>query len=171
MKKVFIPKGEVVRHNSLYTDKLVVKGVLLVNGKITAKEIIGGGVIEAREIVCDSIHANTVTADFISTRKIAVKKLFVRFECWANDCMAVTDFIGAGYVSTGKLSISRSDIWAVDADEIITLPEKKRGLLGLLWGSWWKSLFLSLFYGGGEEQADDDAPENAPDTGNNSAAA
>lgn len=160
MKKVFVPKGEIVHHDYLYTDKLIVKGVLLVSGKIVAKEIIGGGVIEAREIVCGNIQANVVTADFIHCRKIAANKLFVRFECWANDCMAVSDFIGAGYVSTGNLSVSLSDIKAVDADKIITLPQKRRGLLGLLWASWWKSLFMSLFYGGIEEQADDAEPEN-----------
>ena len=158
MKKVFIPKGEVACYDSLYTGRLIVKGVLLVKGKIQAKEIIGGGVVEAGEIVCDDIRLDTVTAGFICARRVAVNRLFVNGECWATECVAVTGFAGAGYVSTGKLTVSLSDIRAVDADEVVMLPQKKRGLLGLLWASWWRSLYMSIFYGG-----DTDGEANKPE--------
>jgi len=147
MKKVFIPKGEIVTHNCLFTDRVIVKGVLQISGKLVAREIVGGGVIEAREIVCDDIRADHVTADFITARRIAVNKLFVQFECRASEAVAVRDYVTAGYMNTGKLSLTLSDIQSCDADEVITL-KRKSGMLGLLWASWWRSLFLGLFYGG-----------------------
>jgi|GEM_PF-5172593 len=154
MKKVFVPKGETVSYNCLCTGRLVVKGVLRVSGKLEAKEIIGGGIIEAREIVCDDLRASCVTADFMTARRVAVDKLFVKFECRAQD-IAVMDYASAGYMNAGKLSVTLSDIGACDADEIITL-RRKNSLLGLLWGSWWRSFFLELFHGGEKKARQDE---------------
>jgi len=161
MKKVFVPKGETVTHNCLYTDRIVVKGVLRVSDRLVAREIVGGGVIEAREIVCDDICAASVSADFVTAKRIATDKLFVQFECRAQD-IAVKDYAAAGYVNAGKLSLTLSDIQACDADKIITL-KRKNGMLGLLWASWWRGLFLSLFYGGEmKEPQDEKRMEESP---------
>jgi hypothetical protein len=159
LKKIFIPSGEVARFDMVFTDCLIVEGVLLVKGKIHAREILGDGVIEAEGIVCDDITADVVTADTVYARRVAVNKLFVKTECSATESVAVTDFAGAGYVSTGKLTITLSDIRAVDADEVVMLKTKRRSLLGLLWASWWRSLFVSFFYGGAvrEEEVHSDA--------------
>lgn len=146
MKKLYIPHGETVTRNSLYTDKIIVKGVLRVNGKVSAKEIVGGGIIEAQEIVCDDLHADQVTADFITAKRVAANKLFVQFECRASEAIAVKDFATAEYVSTGKLSVTLSDIQACDADEVVILKQK-HSLMGLLWASWWRGLCLALFHG------------------------
>jgi len=161
MKKLFVPRGETVTYNCLHTDRIVVKGVLRVNGKLEAKEILGGGVVEAREIVCDDLRAAGVSADFVTARRITADKLFVRFECRGQD-VAVRDYAAAGYMNAGKLSVTLSDIQACDADEIITL-RRKNSLLGLLWASWWRGLFLGLFYGGEKEaRTDGKKPEDAP---------
>lgn len=162
MKKIYIPKGETVRHNNLNTDKLIVKGTLHVSGKIVAKEILGGGVIEAREIVCDDLHAYSVNADFITAVRVVADKLFVRFECRATEHIAVTGFIGAGYVSAGKLSMTLSDIASCDADEIITLPQRRRGIVGFLWASWWHSLFLGLFHQGQVNKTKNEFKKDTP---------
>lgn len=151
MKKVYIPSGESVSHLYLYTDRLIVKGVLQVSGKIVAKEILGGGIIEAREIVCDTLHAGSVTADFVTAARVVAHMLFVRFECRASEQVAVTDYVGAGYISTGKLSMTLSDVSSCDADEVITLRQRRRGLLGFLWASWWRGLFLELFHKDGKK--------------------
>lgn len=168
MKKVFVPKGEVVCHNCLYTEKLVVNGVLRVSGKLSAGEITGNGVIEAREIICDGLRMGTVTADFVTAKKIAVQKLFVQFECRASGRIVVSDYVTAGYISTTAISMSLSDICACDAEEIITLPRKKRSLLILLWASWWRSLTLELFHGGRKKQpeAEQQAPESEAEPAN-----
>lgn len=160
MKKVFIPCGEVVTYNCLYTDRIIVKGVLRVSGRLVAREIMGGGVIEAREIVCDDIRATSITADFVTAKRIATDKLFVQFECRAQD-IVVKDYATAGYMNAGRLSLTLSDIQVCEADEIITL-KRKNGLLGLLWASWWRGLFLNLFYGGENEEPQDEKPEEAP---------
>lgn len=166
MKKLYVPHGEVVTYNCLYTDRIVVKGVLRVSGKLVAKEILGGGVVEAREIICDDIRADHVVSDFITTKRIAVNKLFVQFQCRASESIVAKDYFTAGYVNTGKLSVTLSDIQACDADEIITLKQKK-SMLGLLWASWWRSLFLALFYGGeSKSQQDDKKSVEAPDAEN-----
>jgi len=154
MKKVYIPRGEIVTHSCLYTGKVVVNGVLRVSGRISAKSIAGSGVIEAGEIVCDDLRADHITADFITARRIAANKLFVRFECRASEAVAVRDFAAAGYMNTGKLSITLSDIQACDADQVIVLKQKS-SLIGLLWASWWRAFFLGLFHGEKKERRDE----------------
>jgi len=165
MKKVFIPKGEIVRHNSLYSERLIVNGLLQVSGKLVVKEILGSGVIEAGEIICDDLRASCVTAGNITAKRIAADKLFVQFECRASESVAALDYVSAGYMSTGTLSMTLSDIGGCDADEIITLGQKN-SLIGLLWASWWRGLFMELFHGGREADAGgEDAPkaETKPD--------
>lgn len=149
MKTVYIPGGEISSFGSLYADIIVVKGVLRVSGRLSVRKILGGGTVEAQEIICDDLRVNA-TADNITARRIAADKLFVRGHCRASEAIAIRDYIAADYVSTGKLSMTLSDIRACDADEIIAL-RRGRGLLGLLWISWWRGLFLSLFYGEGRK--------------------
>lgn len=141
MKKVYIPAGETVCYDELHTNILIVKGKLKVQGKLTAKSIQGKGVIEACEIICDTADVDTATANIFTAQKIAAKKLFIT-ECRAA-VIAVTDFIEARTVCAGKLTMSLSSISICKADEIIVLPQKKRGLLGMLWASWWRSLWMA----------------------------
>ena len=145
MKKVYVPSGETVTHSFLHTDRIVVNGVLQVSGKLIAKEIVGRGSVEACEIVCDEIRTDSVTADNITARRIISNKLFTNFECRASESIAVKDYISADYVCTGRLSMSLSNIHTCDADEIITLRQQ-HSMLGLLWRSWWRGLFLDLFH-------------------------
>lgn len=152
MKKVYVPSGEIASFGCLYADIIIVKGVLRVSGRLSARQILGGGAVEAQEIICDDLRVNA-TADQITARRIAADKLFVRGHCRASEAIAVRDYIAADYVSTGKLSMTLSDIRACDADEIITL-RRGRGVMGLLWASWWRSLFLSLLYGESREKPD-----------------
>jgi hypothetical protein len=160
MKKVFIPKGEIVRHNSLYTERLIVNGLLQVNGKLVAKEILGNGIIEAGEIICDDLRASCVTAGNITAKRIAAGKLFVQAECRASESVAVLDYVSAAYLNTGTLSMTLSDIGGCDADEIITM-EQKSSLLGLLWASWWRGLFMELFHGRRKTDADSEEEPKA----------
>lgn len=146
MKKVFIPRGQTATYTCLYTDRIIVMGTLRVSGKLVAKEILGDGTVEAREIICDDMRVSYASADFVTARNVAANKLSVAFECRASNQVAVRDYLNAGYVSTGKLSVSQSEVCTCDADEIITV--RQRGsLLALLWATWWRSLFLDLFHG------------------------
>lgn len=133
MKKVFIPKGETVTYDSLNTVNIVVRGTLIVKGKLTAHSIQGGGRVEAEEIQCATIEVGTVQAEIVTAQKIVGKKLFIR-DCVADIIMA-TDFIESLHVLTKCLYISLSSISQCDAEEIIMLTPKKRSLLGMLFAS------------------------------------
>lgn len=134
MKKVYIPKGETVTYDRLDTVNIVVKGTLIVRGKLTAKFIQGGGRVEAEEIQCDTIEVDTVQAEILTARKVVGKKLFVR-DLVATDAVMATDFIESLHVLTKSLYITLSSISQCDAEEIIMLSQKKRGLLGMLFAS------------------------------------
>lgn len=140
MKKVYIPKGETVAHSELHTEILIVNGTLRVAGKLTAKSIQGKGTVEAQEVICDTCTLDTLTAQIVTAQKIAVKKLLVR-DCRAGQ-IVVTDFIEALTVRAKRLSMSLSAVEVCSVDEIITLPQKKRGMLGMLFAAWWRCLFL-----------------------------
>jgi hypothetical protein len=146
MKKIVVPHGKTFSYSSLHAEKVIVYGTLRVHGKLTGKQIIGGGVIEAGEIICNELCVSCVTAGCATARKIAADKLFVRSECRASEQIAVRDYLTAGYVSTGTLSVSLSDVVCCDADKII-MVRQRGSLLGLLWASWWRSLFINLFHG------------------------
>ena len=142
MKRVYIPKGEAVIHESLHTDRLIVKGSIKVNGTLYAKQIYGNGSIEAGHIICDDLRADTVIAEKVSAQRIAVKRLFVLNVCRASDAIAVSDILEADVVETRKLTLCLSKVGSIVADEVIHLKRKKQGLISLLWRSWWRCAFL-----------------------------
>lgn len=145
MKKVFIPKGETVTYDQLNTLSIVVKGTLIVRGKLTASFIQGGGRVEAEEIQCDTMEVGTAQAEIVTARKVVGKKLFVR-DLVATDAVMATDFIESLHVLTKSLFITLSSISQCDAEEIIMLSQKKRGLLGMLFASKIRSGWISMFH-------------------------
>lgn len=147
MKKVFIPAGQTVSYNTLNTDSVIVHGILCVSGKLIAKEIIGRGNVEADEIICDNLCVSCATANDMTARKIIAEKLFVQRECRASVQIAVRDYFSAEYVSTGTLTVSLSEIGSCDVDNVIVVRQRGN-LLGLLWASWWRGLYLNLFHRG-----------------------
>lgn len=140
MKKVYIPKEETVVHSELHTELLIVNGFLKVNGKLIAKQIQGSGTVEADEIICDTCTAATIIAQIMTAQKIAVKKLLVR-DCRAGEIL-VSDFIEALKVCANRLSMTLSSIEVCEAEQIMTLPQKRRGMLGMLLATRWRTLFL-----------------------------
>lgn len=141
MKKVYVPKGETVQFNELSTETVIVNGHLKVLGKLTAKRIQGKGTVEAIHVVSDTIAVDTLTVGHVTAQKIAVKKLLLASDCRAHE-IVVTDFIEANHVQAHKLSMTLSSIEVCEADEIITLPQKRHGMLGMLFAAWWRCLFL-----------------------------
>lgn len=145
MKKVFIPKGETVTYDQLNTLSIVVKGTLIVRGKLTASFIQGGGRVEAEEIQCDTMEVGTAQAEILTARKVVGKKLFIR-DLVATDAVMATDFIESLHVLTKSLFITLSSISQCDAEEIIMLSQKKRGLLGMLFAAKIRSGWISMFH-------------------------
>lgn len=103
MKTVYIPKGETVHYESLATEHLVVHGRLHVTYGVKAQSITGSGVIDA-----GSINADTVCIDDAESGTVICKRLIAKRvqapEVFASESAAVSCFLSAAYVETGKLT-------------------------------------------------------------------
>ena len=143
MKTIYIPKGETVHYESLETERLIVKGCLKVTYGVHAKVITGDGMIDAQ-----SIHANDIRIREVESGSIICKRFIAEQaqtpELIASECATVSTFLSAAYVKTGKLTVAVSEVDEVDADEVVNLRPKKRGLLMTLILSALTSLWLSL---------------------------
>ena len=116
MKTVYIPKGETVHYESLATEHLVVHGRLHVTYGVKAQSITGSGVIDA-----GSINADTVCIDDVESGTVICKRLIAKRvqapEVFASESAAVSCFLSAAYVETGKLTAAISEVDEVVAQE------------------------------------------------------
>lgn len=143
MKTVYIPKGENVRYESLVTEHLVVDGHLHVTYGIKAKSINGKGVINAGTVEADTICVDDVEAATVICSRLIAKRVQAP-EVFASESAAVSCFLSAAYVETGKLTVSISEIDVVEAQEVINLKPKKRSMFGALVASVLRSFWTAL---------------------------
>lgn len=143
MKTIYIPKGETVRYDTLATEHLIVKGCLQVTGDLKAKTISGGGVISAGSVSADRISIGELEAAVVICKRLIAKKVMAP-EVFASESAAVSCFLSASYVETGKLTVSISEINDVKADEVVHLTAKKRSLFGTLLASVLRSFWTAL---------------------------
>lgn len=143
MKTIYIPKGETVRYESVVTENLIVKGCLHVTYGVKAKHISGSGVITAGEISADAIRADELECAAVICKRLIAKRVSAP-EVFASESAAVSCFLSAAYVETPRLTVAISEIDEVKADEVINLKPKKRGLMGTLLASAWRSFWLVL---------------------------
>ena len=143
MKTVYIPKGETVHYESLATEHLVVHGRLHVTYGVKAQSITGSGVIDA-----GSINADTVCIDDVESGTVICKRLIAKRvqapEVFASESAAVSCFLSAAYVETGKLTAAISEVDEVVAQEVVNLTPKKRTLFGTLFASMLRSFWMAL---------------------------
>ena len=143
MKTVYIPKGETVHYESLTTEHLVVHGRLRVTYGVKAQSITGSGVIDA-----SSINADTVCIDDVESGTVICKRLIAKRvqapEVFASESAAVSCFLSAAYVETGKLTAAISEVDEVVAQEVVNLTPKKRTLFGTLFASMLRSFWTAL---------------------------
>lgn len=102
MKTVYIPKGETVHYESLVTEHLVVHGHLHVTYGIKAKTVTGKGVINAGTIDADTVCIDDVEAASVICKRLLAKRVQSP-EVFASESAAVSCFLSAAYVETGKL--------------------------------------------------------------------
>ena len=150
MKTVYIPKGEIVRYESLMTEHLVVHGCLEVAGDIKARTIAGSGTVRAGAVNADVIRVDDVDAGSIVCKRLLAKRVQSP-EVYASESAAVTCFLAACYVETGKLTVTLSEIDEVNAAEVINLAPKKRTLFGTLLASLLRSFWTALTVHGQKE--------------------
>lgn len=150
MKTVYIPNGETVRYESLTTEHLVVHGCLEVTRGIKARTIAGSGTVRAGAVNADVIRVDDVDAGSIVCKRLLAKRVQSP-EVYASESAAVTCFLAACYVETGKLTVTLSEIDAVNAAEIVNLTPKKRTLFGTLFASLLRSIWTALTVHGQKE--------------------
>ena len=150
MKTVYIPKGETVRYESLTTEHLVVHGCLEVAGGIKARTIAGSGTVRAGAVNADVIRVDDVDAGSIVCKRLLAKRVQSP-EIYASESAAVSCFLAASYVETGKLTVTLSEIDEVNAAEVINLAPKKRTLFGTLLASLLRSFWTALTVRGQKE--------------------
>ncbi len=143
MKTVYIPKGETVSYENLTTECLVVEGCLKVSCDLKAKKIIGSGFIEAGRVSASDIRADDLECASVACARLIAKRVETS-ELFASESATVSCLLSADYVKAGQLFVGLSDIDEVEADEIINLRQKKRGLFRFLLASslrsWWTRL-------------------------------
>jgi hypothetical protein len=150
MKTIYIPKGESIHYESLTTEHLVVHGHLHVDYGIKAKTITGGGTINAGTVDADVIRVDDVESGSIVCKRLLAKRVQSP-EVFASESAAVSCFLSAAYVETGKLTVTLSEIDTVNAAEIVNLAPKKRTLFGTLLASAFRSIWTVLTVPGQKE--------------------
>lgn len=145
MKTVYIPRGESRTYETLVTETLVVHGHLHVVGSVKAKRILGKGVIEAGEISADVISMDVLECATLVCRRLLAKHISSA-EVFASDCAAVSRFLAASYVKTGRLTVANSEIDVVDADTVINLCPNTHGMLFTLLASTFRLFWLGTIY-------------------------
>ena len=150
MKTVYIPKGEIVRYESLMTEHLVVHGCLQVSNGIKARTITGQGTISAGTIDADVIRVDDVEAGSIVCKRLLAKRVQSP-EVFASESATVSCFLSAAYVETGRLTVTLSEIDEVKAEEVVNLTPKKRTLFGTLLASLLRSFWIALTVHGQKE--------------------
>lgn len=143
MKTIYIPKGETVSYENLTTDHIVVKGCLRVLDGIKAKSISGNGTIYAGSVSADNIRVDDLETASVTCKRLIAKRVQTP-QLIASESAAVSCYLAASYVETGKLTVAASEICEAKAEEIIHLAPKKRTLFGLLLVSALRSLWTRL---------------------------
>lgn len=143
MKTVYIPKGESVSYESLDTENLIVKGALHVERGVRCKNISGGGIVTAGSISSDTAQVAELESANITCKRLIAKRVFAS-EVIASESAAVSEYLTAALVRTGKLTVALHEIGVIDAQQVINLPIKNRSLFGTLLASALRTFWLSL---------------------------
>ena len=95
-----------------------------------------------------SINADTVCIDDVESGTVICKRLIAKRvqapEVFASESAAVSCFLSAAYVETGKLTAAISEVDEVVAQEVVNLTPKKRTLFGTLFASMLRSFWTAL---------------------------
>ena len=131
MKNLYIPKGKTLHYEILYCQNIVNDGTLIVDGTLHARSISGKGILKAgtvsarhvaeMDIECATMNGETMAAERVCAAEIVL-----------SGSATVSCYLEAEYVEVPKLTMAKHNIGTLKADDVITLPEKKRGIVGTL---------------------------------------
>ena len=105
---------------------------------ITGKGVINAGTIDADTVCIDDVEAASVICKRLIAKRAQAPEIF------ASESAAVSCFLSAAYVETGKLTVAISEIDVVEAQEVVNLKPKKRSLFGTLLASVLRSFLTAL---------------------------
>lgn len=143
MKTIYIPAGRTASYETLTAEEIIVEGRLNVSGELHAKTITGNGLVNAENIAADDICVSDLSAVYVVCSRLIAKRVET-VELYAAESAAVSCYLSASYVNTGRLAVALSEIDEVKTPEIIHLPKKRRSLLRFLLESALRSLLASL---------------------------
>ena len=148
MKNLYIPKGKTLHYETLYCQNIVNDGTLIVDGTLHARSISGKGILKAgtvsvrhvaeMDIECATMNGETMAAERVCAAEIVL-----------SGSATVSCYLEAEYVEVPKLTMAKHNIGTLKADDVITLPEKKRGIVGTLVAGFFRRLWLSAEAGAG----------------------
>ena len=128
MKTVYIPAGATYNYETLVTDDVIVHGHLHVTNGLKAKHISGRGFITAGEVSADIVDVTELECGTVICRRLLAQRVSVN-EAMISERAAVSRFFSANYVKAPSLTVAVSEIGEADADEIVHLTPKPRGML------------------------------------------
>ena len=143
MKTVYIPAGATYNYETLVTDDVIVHGHLHVTNGLKAKHISGRGFITAGEVSADIVDVTELECGTVICRRLLAQRVSVN-EALVSESAAVSRFFSANYVKAPSLTVAVSEIGEVDADEIVHLMPKPRGMLLTLLFSKLRTFWLRL---------------------------
>ena len=143
MKTVYIPAGEAYHYETLVTDNVIIHGYLNVTNGLKAKRISGRGFLLAGEVSADTVDINELECGTVICRRLVARLVSVN-EAMISESAAVSRFFSANYVKAPSLTVAVSEIGEVDADEIVHLTPKPRGMILTLLLSMLRTFWLRL---------------------------
>ena len=143
MKTVYIPAGATYNYETLVTDDVIVHGHLHVTNGLKAKHISGRGFITAGEVSVDIVDVTELECGTVICRRLLAQRVSCN-EAMISESAAVSRFFSANYVKAPSLTVAVSEIGEVDADEIVHLTPKPRGMILTLLFSKLRTFWLRL---------------------------
>ena len=143
MKTVYIPAGATYNYETLVTDDVIIHGHLHVTNGLKAKHISGRGFITAGEVSADIVDVTELECGTVICRRLLAQRVSCG-EAMISESAAVSRFFAANYVKAPSLTVAVSEIGEADADEIVHLTPKPRGMILTLLLSMLRTFWLRL---------------------------
>ncbi len=143
MKNLYIPKGKTLHYEALYCQNIVNDGTLIVDGTLHARSISGKGILKAGTVSARHVTEMDIECATVNGETLAAERMCAA-EVVLSGSATVSCYLEAEYVEVPKLTMAKHNIGTLKADDVITLPEKKRGIVGTLAAGFFRRLWLSL---------------------------
>ncbi len=143
MKTIYIPKGETVRYESLYADRIVVDGCLRVEHGLDAKVISGKGIIHAGKVTGNTIRIGTLDACCVMCKRLLAERVDAP-EVFASESVTVSCVLSACMVETPKLTVAICEVEELKVKELVKVSAKRWSLFGVLLYTTLQSLWFAI---------------------------